>query len=59
MGTLMIVEKKGKSKVFKGVWMCLGEKLERGERESAHKHYPKFFFFGGKMRGLKAFIAEK
>ena len=45
----MIVEKRGESKEFEGVWMYLGEKLERererererGERESAHK----FFFW--------------
>ena len=41
----MIVEKRGESKEFEGVWMYLGEKFERererGERESAHK----FFFW--------------
>jgi len=57
---LMIVEKRGESKVFEGVWMCLGNKLERGERESTQK-LPKTlsFLFFGKMRGLGAFILEK
>ena len=37
--------------------MCLGEKLEREEREDLPKIFF-FFFFGCKMRGLKAFIVE-
>ena len=40
--------------------MCLGDKLERGGREStvetAKNH---FFFFFGKMRGLEIFICGK
>ena len=45
----------GEKRRIKGVWMSLGEKLERGERESAQETT---FFFFGKMRGLKAFIVE-
>ena len=33
---LVIMEKREESKVFDGVWICLGEKLKRGERESAY-----------------------
>ena len=39
----MIVEKIEESNVFDGVWMCLGEKFEKGERESAQK-LAKFLF---------------
>ena len=47
--------------MFWCVWMCLGEKLEREEREricpkTAQEIF--FFFFGGKMSGLEAFIAK-
>ena len=37
----MIVEKREEPKVFRCVGMCLGEKLERNERESAQKSTPK------------------
>ena len=32
----------GEKRRIKGVWICLGEKLERGERESAQNI---FYFF--------------
>ena len=44
----------GENRRIKGVWMCLGEKLERRERIYL-ENYP--FFFNNKMRGLEAFIA--
>ena len=59
----MILEKIEESNVFDGVWMCLGEKFEKGERESAQK-LAKFFFilflflFFCKMRGLGVFIGH-
>ena len=52
--TLMIVEKRGESKVFEGVLMCLGEKLER---ENLPRNCPKTHFC--KMRGLGSFIVKK
>ena len=48
----------GEKRRIKGVWMSLGEKLERGQRESAQETTFFFFFFFCKMRGLKAFIVE-
>ena len=39
----MIVEKRGESKVFEDVWMCLGDKLERRERELPRKTAQNFF----------------
>ena len=50
--------------MFKGVlihWMCLGEKLEKWEREFSQNYQEDFFFGGGggKMGGLGAFILEK
>ena len=50
----MIVEKRGESKVFEGVLMCLGEKLER---ENLPRNCPKTHFC--KMRGLGSFIVKK
>ena len=56
---LEIMVKREESKVFGCVWICLGEKLERGVRESTQK-LPKifffFFFFVRKMRGLGVFM---
>ena len=43
--------------MFWCVWMCLGEKLEREERERICPGNF-FLFFGGKMSGLEAFIAK-
>ena len=53
----MIVEKRGESKLFKGLWMCLGEKLEREERKNLPRNYPKLFFFG-QNEGSKGIYIE-
>ena len=55
---LEIMVKREESKVFGCVWICLGEKLERGERESAQKLPKIFFFFLGKIRGMGIFIGQ-
>ena len=39
--------------------MCLGDKLERGGRESTVETAKNHFFFFGKMRGLEIFICGK
>ena len=54
---LEIMVKREESKAFGCVWICLGEKLERGEKESAQK-LPKIFLcvYVCKMRGLGVFM---
>ena len=52
---LVIMEKREESKVFDGVWICLGEKLKRGERESAYIY---IYIYIGKIRGLGVFIGH-
>ena len=42
---LVIVMKREESKVFSGVQMCLREKLDRGERESALETTQNLLFF--------------
>ena len=46
----------GEKRRTKGVWICLGEKLERGEREFAASPSASSSFC--KMRDLEAFIVD-
>ena len=42
---LVIMVKREELKVFRCVWVCLGEKLERGERESILETAKNLIFF--------------
>ena len=53
----MIVEKRGESKVFEDVWMCLGDKLERRERERPRKTAQNFFVL--KNEGFRGIYTGK